>query len=187
MVAVPGLHREVVHPRHDQQVAAAGGGGADDVEQAALGEVAVGDEQDVRAVDLTIARVEVGEAAELRDDRLGDAVVAVVDEADDGQPVARVVAQDLRQLGGEGAAADQDGAVLRDPAPPADARSSYVGARPGPRRPGRWRSTALTRKVVTASCSCRRAITVATTAAAVSSLPSSVGSSSSTLRCSRAR
>jgi hypothetical protein len=95
----------VVHPRHHQQVAALGGRGADDVEQLALGEVAVGDEQDVRAV-ASDRVVEVGEATELRDDRLGDAVVAVVDEPGHGQPVARVPAQDLRQLGREGPAAD---------------------------------------------------------------------------------
>jgi hypothetical protein len=45
----------------------------------------------------------------------------------------------------------------------------------------------LRRKVVTGSAAYRVPMNSATAAAAVSSLPSSVGSSSSTLRCSRAR
>ncbi len=127
VVTEPGLHREVVHARHHQQVAALRGRRAHDVEQLALGEVAVGDQQYVHAVTSDLA-VEVGEPAELRDDRLRDAVVSVVDEADYRQRIARMPAQDLRQLGGERSAADQHRAVSRDPAAPAQTdqpRRSY--------------------------------------------------------------
>ena len=97
MVAVPRLHREVVHPWHYQQVAAAGGGSANDIEQGALGEVAIRDEQHVRA-DLTMAASRSASQPICGIDRLGDAVLAVVDEADHGQPVFGVVAEDLHEL-----------------------------------------------------------------------------------------
>jgi hypothetical protein len=58
---------------------------------------------------------EVGQPAQPRHDLPCGGRGAVVDEADDRQPVPRVRLQDLRQLHGNATAADQDGAVLGDP------------------------------------------------------------------------
>src|SRR6185312_3006836 len=99
-VADAGLRGEVVHPRYDQQVARQAVRRANRVEQVQLRELTVGDQDDV-GPGVRDDRVQVGDAAQAGDERAGDAVPAVVDVPEHRQAVVGVLAEQLRQFGGE--------------------------------------------------------------------------------------
>ncbi|GAA4864586.1 hypothetical protein GCM10023203_10630 [Actinomycetospora straminea] len=116
MVAGAGLGHEGGQPGHDQQVAAGALGAADAVEQLDLVELAAGDQHDVDAV-LGDHALEIGQGPDVRGERGGGAVAAVVEEAGDREPVTRVTLEELDDVGGERAPADHERAVRDHPAP----------------------------------------------------------------------
>ena len=154
------------------------------VEQLGLGELATGHEQDVDVV-LRNDPLEVGQRADVRTEGRGVAVPTVVEEAGDGEPVARVTPEDPDDVGSECAAAHHERAMGDHP-PLTRREDEAAGDEPAEQtRPSP--GSMISRNVSTPAPSWRRANTEATSAAATRSRPTNMGSSSSTERCRRAR